>query len=213
MDINWYGHSCFRLRGRDVSVVTDPYGPSAGFGALKASATVVTVSHDHPNHNYAKAVPDARKVVTGPGEYEIGGLMITGVATAPLQLADGSRLKNTAYVIQVDEVTVCHLGAISTVLTSDEIDQLKDTDVLLLPVGGHGTITTAQASQIVSQLEPGMIIPMRYSSDSNEIELDAAEAFCKEMGLESPTPQPRISVTKSGLPDEPTVTLLEPRKP
>ena len=213
MDINWYGHSCFRLRGRDVSVVTDPYGPAAGFGALKASATAVTISHDHPNHNYARAISDARKIVTGPGEYEIGGLMITGVATAPLQLGDGSRLKNTAYLIQVDEVTVCHLGAISTVLTSDEIDQLKDTEVLLLPVGGHGTITATQASQIVSQLEPRMIIPMRYASDGNESQLDSAESFCKEMGLESPMPQPRISVTKSGLPDEPTVMLLEPRKP
>ena len=213
MDINWYGHSCFRLRGRDVSVITDPYGPSAGYGSLKATATVVTISHDHENHNNARAVPDASKVVSGPGEYEIGGLMITGVATSPLELGDGTRLKNTAYLIQVDEVNVCHLGALASVLTSDEIDQLKDTEVLLLPVGGHGTINAAQASQIVSLLEPRLIIPMRYAADENQSQLDTAEAFCKEMGLESPTPQPRISVTRSGLPDEPTVMLLEPRKP
>ncbi|MFN0073551.1 MAG: MBL fold metallo-hydrolase [Chloroflexota bacterium] len=213
MDINWYGHSCFRLKGRDVSVITDPYGPTAGFGTLKGSATAVTISHQHPNHNYSQAVADARKVVSGPGEYEIGGLMITGVATTKLRLADGQELKNTAYLVLVDEITVCHLGAISAVLTREEIDQLKDTDVLLLPVGGHGTITAAQASLVVSQLEPKLIIPMRYTAEENHEQLDSAESFCKEMGLESPTPQSRITVTKSSLPDEPTVILLEPRKP
>lgn len=213
MDINWYGHSCFRLRGRDVAVVTDPYGPSAGQGNLKATATAVTISHQHPNHNNAAAVADARKVISGPGEYEIGGMMITGVATSKLKLGDGSELKNTAYLIQVDEVTVCHLGALADVLSRDEIDQLKDTEVLLIPVGGHGTITAAQASQIVSQLEPKLIIPMRYASGGSDGQLETAESFCREMGLESPTPQPRITVTRSSLPDEPTVMLLEARKP
>jgi L-ascorbate metabolism protein UlaG (beta-lactamase superfamily) len=213
MDINWYGHSCFKLRSRDVSVVTDPYGPSAGFGSLKSSATVVTISHDHPNHNNARAVSDARKIVSGPGEYEIAGLMITGVATSKLELGDGRQLKNTAYLIQLDEMTVCHLGAISSVPTNDEMEQLKDAEVLLLPVGGHGTVSAAQASQIVSRLEPRLIIPMRYAVDGDESQLDSADAFCKELGVESQTPQPRISISRSGLPDEPTVMLLEPRKP
>jgi L-ascorbate metabolism protein UlaG (beta-lactamase superfamily) len=213
MDINWYGHSCFRLRGRDIAVITDPYGPGAGYGTLKASAAVVTISHDHPNHNYAKAVSDARKVITGPGEYEIGGLMITGVATTKRELEDGTAVKNTAFLIHVDDVTVCHLGALSSPLTREELDELKNADVLLLPVGGHGSINASQAAAVVSQLEPKIVLPMRYATEGAEAGLDTVEAFCREMGLESPAPQPRLTVTKSSLPDEPTVTILEARKP
>lgn len=213
MDINWYGHSCFRLRGRDIAVITDPYGPGAGYGTLKASAAVVTISHDHPNHNHAEAISDVRKVITGPGEYEIGGLMITGVATTKRQLEDGSFVKNTAFLVLVDDITVCHLGALSSSLTREELDELKSTDILLLPVGGHGSINASQAAAVVSQIEPKIILPMRYATEESGDGLETVDAFCREMGLESPAPQPRLTITKSGLPDEPTVTILEARKP
>lgn len=213
MDINWYGYSCFRLRGKDVAVVTDPYDASAGVGHLKAQATVVTVSTADPRHNNTKAVADVRKVLSGPGEYEIAGLMITGVATARPRVGEALGPKNTAYLILMDDVTVCHLGELTSTLSREEIELLKDADVLLLPVGGHGTINATQAAEVVSQLEPHLIIPMRYSVDGSPPNLDSAEAFCREMGLESPTIQPRATITKSSLPDEPTVTLLEPRRP
>jgi L-ascorbate metabolism protein UlaG (beta-lactamase superfamily) len=154
-----------------------------------------------------------RKVLTGPGEYEIGGLMITGVATGRHREGEPSGRKNTAYLIEMDDVTICHLGELAGTLSRDEIELLKDADVLLLPVGGHGTITATQAAEVVSQLEPHLIIPMRYAVDGSPPGLDSAEGFCREMGLESLTVQPRASVTKSSLPEEPTVALLEPRKP
>lgn len=213
MDINWYGYSCFRLRGRDVAVITDPYDASAGYGNLKAQAAVVTISCTDPRHSNTKAVADVRKALSGPGEYEIAGLMITGVATGRAREGAAPVPKNTAYLIQMDDVTICHLGELANTLTRDEIELLKDADILLLPVGGHGTISATQAAEVVSQLEPRLIIPMRYAVDGSPAGLDSAEPFCREMGLESVTVQPRLTVTKSSLPEEPTVVLLEPRKP
>jgi L-ascorbate metabolism protein UlaG (beta-lactamase superfamily) len=197
MDINWYGFSCFRLRGRDVAVVTDPYDSSAGYGNLKAQAAVVTVSGSDPRHSNAKAVSDVRKVLAGPGEYEIAGLMITGVSTARPQEGEMTAPKNTAYLITMDEVTICHLGQLANTLAREQIELLKDADVLLLPVGGHGALNASQAAEVVSQLEPHLIVPMRFAVDGSPPDLDGVEAFCREMGLESPTVQPRISVTAS----------------
>jgi len=212
MDINWYGHSCFRLRGRESSVVTDPYAPSAGYGSLRAAATVVTVSNEHPHHSHVQAVSEARKVLRGPGEYEIGGLMITGMATSRDPQAS-DQIRNTAYLIEIDDITVCHLGDLSRTLTTDEIEVFKEVHVLLLPVGGHCTIGAAQAAEVVSQIEPKMIIPMHYAAGASKVPLDPVDPFCREMGVESLPPQPRISITRTGLPEEPTVVLLEGRRP
>lgn len=193
--------------------MTDPYPAASGYGNLKTSASVVTVSNEHPNHSHVQAVAEARKVLRGPGEYEIGGLMITGVSTSHDGKAEGERIKNTAYLVEIDDITVCHLGDLVTPLTVEEIEVLKEVDVLLLPVGGHCTIAAAQAAEVVSQIEPKLIIPMHYATELSKVPLDSVDGFCREMGVETLTPQPRMSVTRTGLPEEPTVVLLEGRRP
>lgn len=212
MELTWLGHSCFRLRGRDLTILTDPFDGGLGLTLGKVSADVVTVSHDEPNHNAVSAVDGAPRLVAGPGEYELAGVMITGVATPRPAGQSRDVPRNTAYLFELDEVTICHLGDLAAPLGSDQVAVVKDADVLLVPVGGHCTIDGAHAAEIVAQVEPKVVVPMHYLTQGVRLELDPVERFCREIGAAELTPQARLSVTRSSLPDQLTVVLLDPRK-
>jgi L-ascorbate metabolism protein UlaG (beta-lactamase superfamily) len=216
VEITWLGHACFRLRGRDVAILTDPYeGDDWGYPPLAASANVVTISNDHPHHAGVSGVEGQPRVLRGPGEYEIGGALIWGVRTT--QRPNGettARLKNTAFVIQLEELTVCHLGDLAAApLTAEELTRIKDSDVLLVPVGGHCTINAAQAAEVVAQIEPKIIVPMHYATEETRghLTLDEIERFCRELGATEAAPRARFNVTQASLPTEPTVVLLDRR--
>ena len=214
MDITWLGHSCFRLRGREVSIVTDPFGRGLGYPPPRLTADIVTVSHDHPNHNFVDAVQltDKRlRRLDGPGEYEISGAMITGVATYRDKQKGKLHGKNTAYLVGVDDLSICHLGDLGHPLSPEQIEALKDADVLLVPVGGVCTIDAVEAVEVVSQLEPKLVIPMHYGTPG--VQLDSADRFCRELGVADLAVQPRLSITPGSLPDETQVVLLAPPEP
>lgn len=212
MEIVWHGHSCFRLLERGMaSVVTDPFDESIGYGPLKLKADIVTVSHDAPGHNNVDAVKGGNvHTLTGPGEYEIGGVFITGLSTdheRKKKDADGRR--NTLYVFDFDGLTVCHLGDLDHVPTQTQIEALGSVDVALIPVGGGGGLNAAQAAEVVSLLEPSVVIPMHYKTEAVSLKLDPVSKFLKEMGLGALKPEPALKLTKSSLPDETKVVLLD----
>jgi L-ascorbate metabolism protein UlaG (beta-lactamase superfamily) len=216
VDLSWLGHACFRLRGRDVTILTDPYeGADWGYPPLAASANVVTISNDHPHHAGLSGIDGKPRVLRGPGEYEIGGALIWGVRTRRRKDPDGTSgvtARNTAFVIQLEELTVAHLGDLSDApLSDEELARLKDADVLLVPVGGNCTINATQAAQVVSQIEPKLIVPMHYATEETRghLTLDDIARFCKELGASEATPRPRLTITPTSLPSEPTVVLLE----
>jgi len=213
LDLTWLGHACFRLRGREVTILTDPYeGADWGYPPVATTANVVTISNDHPHHAGVSGIEGRPRVLRGPGEYEIGGALIWGVRTVQRK-SDGQRMpKNTAFVIQLEELTVCHLGDLSDApLSPEELSRIKDADVLLVPVGGNCTINATQAAAVVAQVEPKLIVPMHYATEETRgfLALDEIERFCKELGATETTPRARLSVTPSSLPSEPTVVLLE----
>lgn len=216
VDITWLGHACFRLRGREVAILTDPYeGSDWGYPPLATQANVVTVSNAHPHHAGLSGVEGQPRVLNGPGEYEIGGALIWGVRTARGTSGNGNGTgKNTAFVIQLEELTVCHLGDLASApLTAEELTRIKDSDVLLVPVGGHCTINATQAAEIVSQVEPKVIVPMHFANDATRgyLDLDGIERFCRELGASEVAPRGRLTVSATSLPSEPTVVLLERR--
>jgi L-ascorbate metabolism protein UlaG (beta-lactamase superfamily) len=214
LDIVWNGHACFRLRGRETTVVTDPYDRSTGFPPLKLTADVVTISHAHPHHAHLEAVQPAGtrvRTVDGPGEYEMAGSLIEGVATFRDKQRGKELGKNTAYLIHLDDVSVCHLGALAHTLSSAQIEALKDADVLLVPVGGGTTLDASAAAEVVSQLEPRIVIPMYYGTPGQPLE--SVERFCSELAVTDTTVQPRLQVTRSSLPDETRVVLLASPEP
>ena len=213
MEITWYGHSCFRLTERNyATVVTDPFDNKAiGYEALKLKSDIVTVSHDAPGHGNADAVKGTSHVIDGAGEFEIGGVFITGVATD-----GGSKKKNkeggasnTIYVFDYDGITVAHLGDLKHAPTQSEIELLGTVNVALVPVGGGNGLNAAKAAEVISMLEPNLVIPMHYSTPATKLSLDALNKFLKEMGLSKVDAQPSLKVTRSSLPDETHVIVLE----
>jgi len=209
MEISWLGHSCFRVRGRQATVITDPYPPDLGYSLGKPTAHVVTVSHQHLGHSYVQGIGGGPRLVTGPGEYEISGVLITGIATFHDRERGKQRGKNTVYLMEVDEVSVCHLGDLGHVLTAEQVEEIGNVDVLLLPVGGVSTINAPMAAEIVRQLEPKAVVPMHYKTPALNWELEPVERFLKEIGVKEVNPQPKLSFTRSSLPATTQVFLLE----
>ena len=208
VDITWLGHSCFRIRGNQAVIITDPYPPDLGYSLGKPTARIVTVSHEHPSHSYTEGVDGGPRQVTGPGEYEISGVLIIGIPTFHDAEGGRKRGKNTVYLMEIDGVSVCHLGDLGHVLTAEQVEEIDNVDVLLLPVGGVSTIDATMAAEVIRQLEPKAVIPMHYKTPVLNRELEPVEKFLKEMGKEQINSQPRLSFTKSNLPPTTQVFLL-----
>ncbi|MEX0786435.1 MAG: MBL fold metallo-hydrolase [Dehalococcoidia bacterium] len=214
LEITWLGHSCFRLRGREAAVVTDPCAKSTGYTIGRPNADIVTVSHDHPAHNNVAAVQGDPRVVQGPGEFEIAGVLIIGIRTYHDAEKGAARGKNTAYVIELDDVLICHLGDLGHVPTPEQVEELSGADILLAPVGGGTTIGGAQAAETVSLLGPKLVIPMHYQTPATKDgDLEPLDRFLNEIGAKGALDerQPKLSVTKSTLPHETKVQVLEYR--
>lgn len=209
MEITWYGLSCFRLVEKGMAaVVTDPYDAAIGYRQPDLQADVVTISHAAPGHSNVAAIRESRYTIRGPGEYEIGGVFVTGV------MPDGERTRddgNTIYVFDFGGLTVAHLGDLAQVPTQTQIESLGAVDIVLVPVGGGTGLNATQAAEIVSLIEPSIIVPMHYQTDSIALKLEPVAKFLKQMGLEAPPPETTLKITKSGLPSESKVVLLEPR--
>ena len=211
MEIVWYGHSCFRLTERGMaSVVTDPFDHrQTGYEALKLRAEVVTVSHDHPSHNYLEGVKGTEHIITGPGEFEIGGVFITGIQTNHRSATDTSP-RNTLYLIDYNGLTVAHLGDLNHVPTQTEVEALGTVNVALVPVGDGASLNAAKAAEVISLIEPSYVIPMHYQTPECLLKLDPVGKFLKEMGLTDveKTPSLKISGT-SNFPEDTRVVILE----
>jgi L-ascorbate metabolism protein UlaG (beta-lactamase superfamily) len=214
MEITWYGHSCFRLAERNfVTVVTDPFDNKVvGYDALKLKAEIVTISHDASGHNNSSTVKGTTHVLTGPGEFEIGGVFITAVQTDSAGKKAKDTTRNTIYVFDYDGITVAHLGDLQKIPTQSEIELLGTVNVALVPVGGGSSLNAAKAAEVVSMLEPNLVVPMHYSTPDSKIKLDEINKFIKEMGLSKQDAQPLLKVSRSSLPDETHVVVLEYQK-
>jgi L-ascorbate metabolism protein UlaG (beta-lactamase superfamily) len=211
MEITWYGLSCFRLTERGMaSVVTDPFDHQvAGYEPLKLKADIVTISHDAPGHANSAAVKGKSHTLTGPGEYEIGGVFITGVQTNLQNKRAPGEPRNTLYVFDYDGVTVVHLGDLRRVPTQTEIEAIGDVHVALVPVGGGGGLTPSKAVEVISLLEPGVVIPMHYQTPASLLDLAPLSKFLKEMGLGEVEPQPSLKISRGAIPDETRVVVLD----
>ncbi len=210
MEIIWLGHSCFRLRSEALAIVTDPFPDSIGLSMGELQAIAVTVSNQHGNHSYWQGVGGDPKVLRGPGEYELAGIYTTGIMTSVGEgPSDGSR--NTAYLIEMENLRLCHLGDIGEVLSTRQVEALTPVDVLFLPAGGVCTVDISKAVEMVQRLEPKVVIPMHYALPGLRAELRGLDVLLREMGLREVQSQARLNVSASSLPQEMRVVVLEPQ--
>lgn len=213
MDINWYGHSCFRITERGMAaVVTDPYDPEVvGLDPGKLRADIVTVSCDKPAHNFVRAIRGSAFEVRGPGEYEIGGVFVTGVMiNGKKSRKSGDSVQNTVYVIDYNGLTVAHLGELNSVPNQTEVEGLGEVNVALVPIGGKSSLNAAKAAEVISLLEPSIVIPMHYGMSGSKMQLDPLPKFLKEMGLTEVETEESIKLSsRNVLPDETRVMVLD----
>ncbi len=212
MEIVWLGHACFRIRGREATVVTDPCPPATGYAIGKPTADIVTISHNHDNHSYLKAIAGSPTVLITPGEYEIHGAFITAISTFHDAEKGAERGKNLAFVIEMEDIKVCHLGDLGHAPSAEQVEQMVGSDILLIPVGGGSTIDGGQAAEIANMLDAKLVVPMHYRTEtSKDKEMDTAERFLKEMQVTKVEPQAKLSVNRSAIPSDTQVVILDPR--
>lgn len=215
MDITYLGHASFKLKGKTVSVVTDPFDDSAGKFPKDVDAQIVTITHNHPDHNQVKKVGGSPFVIDGPGEYEVGGVSVVGVPVFHDASNGSERGVNTMYVIEIDGLRIGHLGDLGHKLSQDSIEELGALDVVMVPVGGWYTIDAKTATEVVRQLDPWVVLPMHYQQPGLESKvfekLTGVDAFLKEMGKTDIVPVSKYSLTAERLPTELQVVVLERR--
>jgi len=209
VEIRWLGHSCFVLKGKEKTVLTDPYCPELGYSLGQREADIVTVSHFHPGHSYIEGIANSPKQIKGPGEYEIGNIFITGLASYHDKEKGETRGKNTIYLIEMEGLSLCHLGDLGHALTSSLAGELGNCDILFLPVGEVSTISVDEAAEIVKQLTPHIVIPMHYKTDVLTKNLEPADKFLSKMGIHEMQPKPKLLITPSSLPSDLQIAIFD----
>ncbi|NMC86031.1 MAG: MBL fold metallo-hydrolase [Anaerolineaceae bacterium] len=215
MEITWYGHSCFKLAERGLAtVITDPYDSKlVGYSPLKLKADIVTVSHDTPGHNFVSAVKGDAHIIDGPGEFEIGSVFVTGIQTNGHVKKSDAEMRNTLYLFDFNGINVLHLGDLNRIPSQAEVEDFGPINVALIPVGGGGALNANKAVEIISLLEPNIVIPMHYATPATgdtAQKLDPLSKFLKEMGLTNPETLPSLKIANlAALPEETKVVVLD----
>jgi L-ascorbate metabolism protein UlaG (beta-lactamase superfamily) len=212
MEITWYGHACFRVRERGVTIVMDPYDKDIGYTLPRVRADVVTISHSHEGHSCPRGLRGTPRVLACPGEYEIGGVFITGVSTFHDDVGGKELGQNIAFLVDFDGLTVCHLGDLGHMLAQHHIEALGGINVLLVPVGGRSTLGASQAAEVVGLLEPDIVIPMHYQTKQLSRKLAPVSSFLKAMAAGDSTPVEMLKIGTSDLPNDTRVVVLRPKQ-
>ncbi|MFH1207235.1 MAG: MBL fold metallo-hydrolase [Patescibacteria group bacterium] len=211
MQITWLGQSCFKIQGKDVTVITDPYKNDIGLKLPRLNADIVTISHDHHDHNNIDAVNGAPFVIDKAGEYEVKNVFIQGIPSFHDGASGTERGNNIIYFIQMEELKIAHLGDLGTKLSDEQLEKLEGVDIIFIPVGGVFTIDGKQAAEVVNQMEPRIAIPMHYKIPGLNIKLQSVDKFCDEMGVKQNGAEDKLKITKKELPAEETrVIILKP---
>lgn len=213
MTISHIGHSCFKIRGKRTTLLTDPYSPdSLGLSFPRVKADIVTISHNHQDHNYKKGVKDSPVVFSAPGEYEVKGVRIRGLATYHDDKKGKDRGKNTIFRIEIDRISILHCGDLGHPMDDEITETLDEIDIIMIPVGGIYTIDAKKAVEVVTSLEPKIVIPMHYKisefkKDSLK-KLSPVSDFLREYD-KAPSREGKLKVSKRSLPEEQMVVVLE----
>ncbi len=200
MEIVWSGHSCFTVRGKATTVVFDPCPPDLGCAQRWGSPQAVLISHLHPGHSYTDGFAGTPRVFCGPGEYEVGGAFITGLGTYHDAEQGEVMGRNTVFVVEMDGLTLCHLGDIGHALTGQVLRDIGKVDILFVPAGDVSTLSVAEARSATRALQPRYVLPMHHRTETTRPELEPVMTFLTAMGVAQPEARPRLSVTTTNLP-------------
>ncbi len=215
MEITYFGLNSIRLRGREAALLVDPYDPKLGLAPVRLNVPIVVKTHDDSTHFSMQGLGNDYRLVTGAGEFEIRGVVLRGIQTYHDSKQGAMCGKNFVYVIEIDDITVCHLGHLGHALDEGQLDAIgSKVDVLCVPIGGGSHINSAQATEIVSQIEPKLVIPISYKLPGLNLlgqDLEPVDKFAKEMGMTDLSPQPKLQLATSPSVEETKLVILEAR--
>ncbi|PIR42093.1 MAG: hypothetical protein COV30_00105 [Candidatus Yanofskybacteria bacterium CG10_big_fil_rev_8_21_14_0_10_37_15] len=208
MTISWFGHSCFRIEAKEGNILTDPFSKDIGLKPPKIKDDLVLVSHNHYDHNNIGDAPDGIFIIKNPGEYEKNGVAVLGIHSYHDKSEGKESGPNTIYIIRAEDMTICHLGDLGQEkLTEKQVQDIGDVDILMIPVGGNYTIDYKEALEVVSQIEPKIVIPMHYKVKNLNIDIDGVDKFVKGLGL-TPEKVDKLKIIKKSLPNEEVKLIL-----
>jgi len=203
MVITWYGQSCFKIQSGETVVFTDPFDKSIGLTPPRGLAHIITVSHRHFDHANIESLSGEPLVIDGPGEYETKGVSVKGVFSFHDNKEGKERGENTIFIIEVEGIKICHLGDLGQKkLTDEQLEQIDEADILMIPVGGDATIDGEEAAEIINQIEPRIVIPMHYKIPGLELKFAGVDDFLKEMGVAKKETVDKLTLKKKDLPQE-----------
>jgi len=208
MYITWLGQSCFKIQGKEVTIVTDPHEPSLGLKLPRMNADIVTVSHDHYDHNNSGAISGHPIVINTPGEYEVKKVFIYGIPSWHDDKQGAERGNNTIYLFEFEELKIAHLGDLGCALTDEQLEKLEGADILMIPVGGVYTLNAKGAAQVISQIEPRIVIPMHYKVPGLKVNIDGVDKFSRELGAKKAESIDKLRIIKRDLPAEETKIII-----
>jgi L-ascorbate metabolism protein UlaG (beta-lactamase superfamily) len=209
-EIRWYGHNCFRIRAKEATVLTDPVGKRTGYVMPKQNVDIVTLSHDHPGHANLEGVKSEYQTITGPGEYELQDIFVTGIRTYHDKQQGAELGYNTVYLIELENLVFGHLGDLGHPLSESQSEQFNIVDVLFVPAGGGPVLPPSEMAELIANLSPKMVIPMQYKTAKGDAERDEVAPFLKHLGVEAPQPLEKLVIKPSDLTEQMQVVLLEP---
>jgi len=205
MIITHIGHSCFKIQDKTgpegITLVTDPYDKSTGLKVPNFEADIITISHNHADHNNSKALRGDAFIIDSAGEYDVKNVSIRGIEAYHDDKKGKERGLNIIYQIMLDNISLVHLGDLGHILDNKQLEILQGTDILLIPVGGGYTLNAEKAVEVITQIEPRIVIPMHYKTPSLKFDLDGVDKFVKELGLK-PTEETKLKINKKDLPQE-----------
>ena len=211
MKVKWLGHAAFLITSDSgTTIITDPYETSEGlkYGKIKETADIVTVSHEHGDHNNVAAVQGNPQVVKGTTEAK--GINFKGVSTNHDDKGGSERGSNTVFCFQVDGIRVCHLGDLGHLLTDNQVVEIGKVHVLLVPVGGYFTIDTKNATQVAEQVRARVIIPMHFKNDKCVFPIGGVEEFTKNKTNVTQIEDSEVTFSVPDLPSSPQIMVLKP---
>ena len=210
MKIKWLGHSCFLITtDRGIRIVTDPFDETVGYPVPAVEADIVTRSHDHFDHNHVEAVRGDFQLINGVGSFYVSDVHITGIKTYHDEVMGKKRGQNVVYVIEADDMRICHLGDLGHLLDDKTVDEIGPVDILLIPVGGTYTIDAETAVKVAAQLHPRLIIPMHYKTPVIDFPITGVDLFLGKLGAGDRVGSNELSVSRQDLTDGTQVKILE----
>lgn len=210
MRIKWLGHSCFLITNkRGINILTDPFDDTLGYKMTKEKINIITISHEHYDHNNTMGIKGKPVVLKGSVNRDTHKMIFKGISSYHDSVYGKHRGNNTIFIIKTDEMVLCHLGDLGHLLENSQLEEINRVDILFIPVGGYYTLNHLQADQVIEQLKPKVVFPMHYKTDAIKWSIDPLSFFLDKKDNIKTIGENSFEIEAGMLPEKTTIYVLD----